>query len=397
MKEYIKSIISLTVICAVVVALLALTNSVTGPIIEKNQASAANEALLVVMPEGKEFTQVDLSAYTLPETVLEAYSETSGGYVFKLSVSGYGPDMIIMCGVGADGAVTGATCLSSNETLGQEKTFGETTVGSTAETIESLATVSGATMTTGAYKNAVKDAINSAIILGGGSVDIRTPEQILADNLAAALPAGEGKFTSLFICEVLENVSAVYAADNNAGFVFVTKSGEEDLFVGVDASGAVVSDVPADVKTNIENAAKIMAASKLTEIDLSSYNGIHENVDKISKTESGNYVIEVHSSGWGMGIGDEAQYDPNLSNEPIYIKVAMTKDGKIINCLTVKQAETEGLGSVCGNPEFYTQYNGKDETNYKDIAISGATFTTKGYRNGIGRAFEAVKILEGVA
>ena len=33
--------------------------------------------------------------------------------------------MVIMCGVSKDGVVTGALCLSSNETLGKEKTYGE--------------------------------------------------------------------------------------------------------------------------------------------------------------------------------------------------------------------------------------------------------------------------------
>ena len=55
MKNYIKTIVSLTVICAVIAALLALGNSITAPIIEKNQASAANDSLKVVMPDGEEF------------------------------------------------------------------------------------------------------------------------------------------------------------------------------------------------------------------------------------------------------------------------------------------------------------------------------------------------------
>ena len=36
MKNYIKSVGALTVICAVIAILLALTNSITAPIIEKN-------------------------------------------------------------------------------------------------------------------------------------------------------------------------------------------------------------------------------------------------------------------------------------------------------------------------------------------------------------------------
>ena len=236
MKNSLKSIFSLTVICAVIAVLLAGVNMITAPLIEKNQAAAANEALLIVMPDGSDFQPVDLTTVELPASVLEAYSEAGGGHVFKLTASGYGPDMIIMCGVDASGTVTGAVCLSSNETLGAEKTYGETLKGAAADTIESVATVSGATMTTENYRNAVKDALNSAIILGGGSVDIRSEEQILADNLLAALPTGD-TFTEVFVYEALTDVSAVYSADNGAGFVYVTGEGEEALFVGVGTDG----------------------------------------------------------------------------------------------------------------------------------------------------------------
>lgn len=393
MKKYLKSIISLTVICAVVAALLAATNQLTAPIIEKNAGAAANAALYEVMPDGGDFTAVDLTQYTLPESILEAYTASNGGSVFKVTATGYGPDMIIMCGVGADGVVTGAVCLSSNETLSVEKTYGPSTVGATVDTIDSVATISGATMTTGAYKGAVKDALNSAIIIGGGSVDIRSPEEILADNLAAALPAGD-KFTEVFICEVLEGVSAVYTADNGAGSVYVTGEGEEAIFVGVDANGAVVSAVDEAVKTNIEAQAKIMAASSMEEVDITKYEEMPSHVEKAYKTASGNYVLELHAA--GFGINGDHYYGP--SGEYIYIKVALTSDGTIINCVTTKQSETDGIGSICADKEFYSQFNGKEEANYKDIdAISGATITTNGYKTAIGKAFEAVKLMEGDA
>lgn len=393
MKKHLSSIISLTVICAVVAVLLAATNKLTAPLIEKNASAAANAALLEVMPDGGEFTAVDLTQYTLPDSVLEAYNASNGGSVFKLTATGYGPDMIIMCGVDASGAVTGAVCLSSNETLSQEKTYGATTVGATVDTIEDLATVSGATMTTGAYKGAVKDALNGAIILGGGSVDIRSEEEILADNLAAALPTGD-TFTEVFICETLKGVSAIYTADNGAGSVYVTGEGEETTFVGVDANGVVVSDVAEDVKANIGAQAKIMAESSMEEIDITKYADMPAHVEKAYKTASGNYVIELHAS--GFGINGDKYYNP--SGEYIYIKVALTADGEIINCVTVSQAETDGIGSACANKEFYSQFNGTDETNYKDIdAISGATITSNGYKTAVGKAFEAVKIMEGEA
>ena len=392
MKKYIKSIISLTVICAVIAAALAVTNLITAPIIEKNASAAANKALLVVMPDGGDFTAVDLTKYTLPESVTEAYTASNGGCVVKLKATGYGPNMVIMCGVDANGVVTGAVCLSSNETLGVEKTFGETTKGVTVDTIDGLATVSGATMTTGAYKGAIKDALNTAIILGGGSADIRTEEEILADNLKAALPTGD-KFTEVFISEKLENVSAIYKADNDTGFVYVTKSGEEEIFVGVDANGVVVSDVADDVKANIEANAKIMLKSTLEEVDISKYADMPKHIDKAYKTTNGNYVVELHTAGYGIN-GDKY----TSSGEYIYIKVALTDKGEIINCVTVKQSETDGVGSICADKEFSAQYIGKDENTYKEIdTVAGVTLTTKGYQSGVGKAIEAVKIMEGVA
>ena len=390
MKNYIKSVVALTVICAVVAVLLSVTNSVTAPIIEKNANAAANEALLIVLPEGKDFAQVDLSTYELPATVTEAYTEAGGGYVVKLTTAGYGPDMVIMCGVNAAGEITGATCLSSNETLGVEKTYGDNVKGYTIDNIESdLDTVSGATMTTGAYKNALKDALNTAIILGGGSADLRTDEEKLADNLAAALPAGEGKFTKWFISEPLTDVSAVYIADNGAGYVLV--SGES--YIAVDSECNVLTDVSDDVKAVMSANAEAIKSSEVTELDITGYGDMPSAIDKAYKTASGNYVFELHAAGYGIN-GDKY----TKSGEYIYLKASVTADGKIIACETVSQKETDNIGSACADEGFYSQFNGKDETNYGDIdAITGATITTNGYKTGVSKVFEAVKILEGVA
>ena len=389
MKKYIKSVISLTSICAVIAILLSVTNYITAPVIAENASAAANEALVVVMPEGKDFTPVDLSAYELPATVTEAYSEASGGYVIKLTTSGYGSDMVIMCGINATGEITGATCLSSNETLGEEKVYGDTAIGSTLDSIDGLATVAGVTKTTQGYKNALKDALNTAVILGGGSVDIRSEEEILADNLKEALPAGEGAFTKWFITESLIDVSAVYVADNGAGYVLV--SGEE--FIAVDNEGNVLTDVSEDVRTVMSVNAKIVASSESTEIDISAYENMPSAIDKAYKTNNGNYVFELHAAGFGIN-GDQYYYP---SGEYINIKVSVTAEGKILACETVSQKETDGIGSACADASFYSQFDGKDETNYGDIdAISGATITTNGYKTGVSKVFEAVKILEGV-
>ena len=388
MKTYLKNLTVFISICAVITLLLATTNFITAPIVEKNQNAAANEALLEVMPDGQGFEKVELENLTLPATVTEIQKETSGkGYVIKLVTSGYGSDMVIMCGVNAEGVVTGAVCLSSNETLSKEKTYGENFTDKDAAGVEGVDTITGATKTTEAYKNAIKDALNTAIIMGGGSVDIRTEEEILADNLAEALPDGD-KFSKLFLVEVIDNVDAVYAAENNAGYVFVV--GEQ--FIGVKDDGTVVTK---DVENaeNYTNAVTTIKASTLDGITISNYPDVADFVVSAQKTASGNYVFETKGAGYGIKGGDE--YHP-ASNEYIIVKVSMTADGKIIDCLTVSQAETSGLGDACAQPEFYNQFVGKDETNYTQIdAISGATLTTNGYTQAIERAYLALKAVTG--
>ena len=382
MKKSVQSTLVLVAICAVMAILLAVTNAITAPIIKQNQDAAANEALLVVMPGGEGFEKMDISSYTLPSTVTEVHKEANGGYVVTLTTTGYGSGFVIMCGVSADGTVTGAVCLASTETLGHEKTFGESFTGKDAAGVDAVDTISGATKTTTAYKNAVKDALNAAVILGGGSVDLRTEEEILNDNLSAAQPAAEGKFTKLFIAEVIEGIDAVYTADNGKGYVFVI--GEE--FIPVDENGNTANET-------VKTAYDILVASTTEDIDLTPYADTLKYIVSAKKTATGNYIIEAKGNGYGIMGGDE--YHP-ASGEYIIVRVSMTPAGKIIDTFTVSQAESTGIGDACADEKFYGQFDGKTQSDYKEIdAIGGATLTTNGYLKAIERAFDALNTLEG--
>ena len=389
MIKNIKNISVLVSICVVITVLLAATNAITAPIIEKNQNASANAALLEVMPNGSGFEKVDISGYSLPSTVTEVHKETSGvGYVVKLVTAGYGPNMVIMCGVSSDGIATGAVCLSSNETLSKEKTYGENFANKDAAAVDAVDTLAGATKTTAAYKNAVKDALNTVVILGGGDVDIRTEEEILADNLSTALPLGQGKFTKLFLVEDIEGIDAIYEADNKTGYVCVV--GEQ--FIGVNAEGSVVTE-GVENADNITNAVAKIKATTYKEIDLSKYPDLQAYIVSAKKTASGNYVVEAKGAGYGIKGGNE--YHP-ASGEYIIVRVAIAANGKIIDCLTVSEAETDGLGDECAKESFYGQFVGKTEANYTEIdAISGATLTTDGYKQAIQRAYDAVSTLKG--
>lgn len=387
--KYIKCILSLTLICAVMAVMLAAANYITAPIIAKNEAAAANDALLVVMPSGEDFVLVDITEMGLPETVKEVYTEKNGGTVVKLTTTGFNPNMTLMVGVNADGTVSGATCLSSEETLGYEKTYGESVVGATIDTIDSVDTVSGATKTTAAYRSAVRDALNAAIVAGGGEAQ-KSEAELFAESLALALPAADG-FTAAFIEETLDGISEIYTANNGAGDVYVV--GEN--LVGVEKGGNIVGDFDESVKETVRLAVAKQFASSKTAIDLSSYADMPAAIEAAYKTSSGNYVFDIKASGYGINGGNK--YHP-ASGEYIYIKVSVTADGKIISCQTVSQKESEGFGDECATPEYYTQYNGKTAETYTEVdAIGGATVTSNGYMTAISRVFEAVTILNGGA
>lgn len=390
MKKLVKSILVLVCICITVSVLMALTNYITYPIIEKNEQAKSNAALLEVLPGAESFELVDISSHTLPASVSEVYRASNGGYVVKLQTTGYAPGMVIMCGISADGAVVGTKIVSSGETpsIGGVAAdgFAPTLVGKTVGDIDGVDTVAGATKTTAAYRAAVKDALNTVIILGGGSVDLRSEEEILLESLADVLPEANGEFDKHFFAEVVEGVDAIYAAKNGAGYVAII--GES--FIGADADGKVITECSEAEKLATEAALAKIRATKTEDIDLSLYDGVSGLVASAKITDSGNYIIEVKGEGYSKFL---EQYSG--VGEYITIRVSITADGKIIDTLTVSQSESNGIGDACAEEKFYSQFDGKTEANYGDIdAISGATVTTTGYKEAILRAFNTVKILK---
>ncbi|MCH5304051.1 MAG: electron transporter RnfG, partial [Ruminococcus sp.] len=103
-NDFIKPIAVLVCICLVVTALLAYINLTTSPIIKAAEEKAAAEARAEVLSEADDFKLMDIK--NLPECVTEVYKAENGtGYVFMLSVKGYGGDMKLICGIKADGTI----------------------------------------------------------------------------------------------------------------------------------------------------------------------------------------------------------------------------------------------------------------------------------------------------
>ena len=382
-KNKLMPTVVLTAICVAVALLLAIANLFTAPVSEGAQSDKANEALRVVYPNGEDFTQVDITGRGLPEAVVEAYSVSDGGHVFKMSVVGYKSGLVIMCGVDAEGKITGSKYLESSETNGAEDKIDGTYDGKTLDTLE-MTLVGGSTRTSEGYRDAVEAALQAHVILSGGSVDLRTPEQILNDNCNAAIGTTDKAFVKWFATETLVGVDALYLTEGYGGAVALI--GEE--FVGIGENGTALGTPAADKKALAEDAFKTYSSATLEEIALPE--DVDKNVKKIYKTGTGNYVFDLLGEGYGIN------GEWHTSGEPIKIKLAMTSDGVIISTLTVEQSETEKFGGACADPSYYEQYNGKTEDTLGQVeGISGATITSRGYKEAVKLAFDTLKILKG--
>ena len=387
-------------ICLVVAILLSVINIFTAPIIAERQNAAANEALLEVLPNGSNFKEIEITA-DYPSIVKKGWT-ADGGCVFQMEVIGYASGLVIMCGVDSDGKIAGVKHIATNETFGAE---GELNGKYTdkADNLDSLEMIlsssasKGAPLTAKAYYDALKAALQSALIAGGAEVDTRTPEQIFQDNCNAALGTEGMTFTKWFATEVIVGIDAVYECQEGRVYVI----GEN--LIGVKNGAVVTADVSSENSVAALAADEIIAnAGELTEV--AKPEGTSSAVTKISVTNSGNYVFELEGEGYSSWDGD-----------PIYITVSISNDGKIIDCITTKQSETSGVGDKCATEEYYNQWIGAGNEDVKitvdkndieeygpnkipadctDIgAISGATYTTYGYQSAIKAAFAAFEAL----
>ena len=85
------------------------------------------------------------------------------------------------------------------------------------------ALVTGATLTSKAYSEAIKAMLQAYVLASGGEVDTRTPEQILQDNCNAALGTSQVTYKRWFATEALVGIDKTYVPANsdNKQFVFV--------------------------------------------------------------------------------------------------------------------------------------------------------------------------------
>lgn len=375
-------------ICLMAALLLSVINIFTAPEILDNQQEKTNSTFTEILPgaTGKEALTINES---YPEAVVEGY-KFDNGFVFKMSVSGYKDGLIIMCGIDLDGKITGVKHIQTNETYGMEAELNKAYVGDTAESLE-LILATGATKnskSSKAYYDAMSAALNAYVVANGGTADNRTPEEKLKDNCNAALGTTDVSFTK-WIGATLSLGCELYVSENNSGIVIAVA----DTFIGYGADGVQKENsANADEKAVADNAYSVYSSAE--KIDLSSYGNVNADLIKeVWLLSDGNYVVKAEARGYGTEA--TGKYS-GKSGKRIFIELSITGDGKIISCVTTEQNETStadsAMGTVCGDPSYYEQYNGKTATDITDgfAQIAGSTMTSNGYRNAVRAAVDAI-------
>ena len=163
-NDFMLPITVLAASCLLISAALALINHVTAPMISQAAEERAEQARMEVLPTADSFEQLALSG--LPESVKQVYRATNGeGFVIMLTVTGYGGEMDLLCGISASGNITACKCLEHSETAGlgsmvAEDAFQNQFTGKSKD-LAGVSAISGATISSRAYINAVKDALKA--------------------------------------------------------------------------------------------------------------------------------------------------------------------------------------------------------------------------------------------
>jgi len=164
-RTYVMPLLVLTLICLVVSGALALTDSITSPIVAEAAAERAQEAMIKIIPDADGFEPVDFDSIDgIPASIREIYRTTNDvGYIFIAAVNGFSGDITVICGVATEGTIIESATLSHTETKGigtilEEDSFLVPFHG-LDESLAGIDTVAGATISTRAYIHAIEDIL----------------------------------------------------------------------------------------------------------------------------------------------------------------------------------------------------------------------------------------------
>ena len=159
--DFIAPILVLSLICLVISGALALMNGVTHPMIEAAAAERTQLAMREVIPHATGFELIHDDE--LARTIRQAYrTQNDVGYVFVVGVKGFSGEIRIIVGIDPNGKLITSSTLSHTETKGIGNILDELSwtgqFDGKDSSLAGISTVTGATISTSAYMNGIREA-----------------------------------------------------------------------------------------------------------------------------------------------------------------------------------------------------------------------------------------------
>ena len=389
-KDFVLPPLVLTVIAGVTTAALVLTEGVTTPIIEEQQAAAADAARVAVLPEADSFTQCTVEE--MPEGGIDAYQADNGaGYVITAEARGYGGQLRVMVGIGSDGLITGTEVLVNNETQGlgsrvSEHDFMDQYIGKDS-TLEGVQAISGTTISSNAFSNAVKTAYQIYGELAGVEV-AGTEREPISDEVKAQLFPNVTEFQRYAV-----DGEAYRAGDegtiivtSNAGF-----AGNVTTAVGFDADGAVSGVVFSESSETEGYGAQYIQSSwieaqvgKTSAEEISAISGSTVTYEALTKNFTEAFELLPTLADASL----EYEGSADGYNGTMTVAVGIDSTGAITSVRLV--SSDDDFASRVSEEAFTSQFIGKTSTD--GIAtIQGATISSNAFIEAVNNALAAQK------
>lgn len=412
-KDFVVPAAVLTAICLVVSAALAGTYGMTEPIIEAAKRAEADAARVVVLPGGSDFKEVTVSGV---DNIVEAYEAGNGaGYVITgIGKGGYGGDLQVMAGIDKDGKITGVKLMDNSETQGIGSKVGEDAYtsqykGKDSASLDQVNAVSGASISSGAFKGAVQNIFQAYGALAGVEVagpDLTPPENIIFPDVT--------DFTEISV----DGAKKAYQA-GDAGIILVMEGqgyshapSPMEIYVGVGPDGKIVGVAAG------ENSESVGIGSKVLEQDyLAAYVGKEspDGIDNISgATETSVGVKKLVRAAMELvpGLmgdmpgapadaigGADGETDIVVADNvvtataqgyggDVTVVVTFDADDKIESIVVGAPNETADLGAKAAEAAYTDSWKGLGQGEAPD-AISGATVTSNAVKEAVDKAFDA--------
>lgn len=414
LSELLKSAAIILTICVVFGLAAFGLNFYTGPIIEANNAGAANGRLNSVIPDGKGYEDIT-STLTLPDGVVSVNRETSGlGYVVEVNwKSQFTKDGVntVLVGISAEGKIIKV----NNETYNDSDSYNIfkknpeylSSFEGQDSTLADVGLVGGSTFSSTAFRNSINTAFEALTSNGLVTGAQKSDEQILTEMITEKAPA----FTKLAEISASGNITKALKSEYDTGFALIMAKNGANYLALVNAFGYCVvydtegSDVTG-ANTDLVEEAKAYASANAKDYSANFIAKFERIMPGATEMTLLTDVSTFSTLAGGASFTVEGKtyygfYSRAYGFEQMEMYIIIDEEGKIakFDAATLIFHE-EYFGNFAGLPSGYkNNFVGLDSQTFdgSQAIIATATMTSNAVKVGINDAFAAFESIKGGA